>query len=75
MRKRLSAVGYSLGVIIDKPILELLHIDKDSESELVTGGDRLILEPVRAAGRRRRVAAATQHALATHKKLLEKLAK
>jgi len=38
MRKRLSAVGNSLGVIIEKPILELLHIDKDTELELSTDG-------------------------------------
>ncbi len=75
MRKHLSAVGNSLGIIIEKPILELLHIDKDTELELSTDGVRLILEPVRPAGHRRRVAAATKSALGTHKKLLDKLAK
>ncbi len=75
MRKHLSAVGNSLGIIIEKPILELLHIDKDTELELSTDGVRLILEPVRPAGHRRRVGAATKRALGTHKKLLEKLAK
>jgi antitoxin MazE len=74
VRKRLSAVGNSLGIIIEKPLLGLLHIDKDTELELSTDGERLILEPVRAAGRPR-VAAATQRALHTHKRLLEKLAK
>ncbi|MFO0760302.1 MAG: AbrB/MazE/SpoVT family DNA-binding domain-containing protein [Byssovorax sp.] len=75
MRKHLSAVGNSLGIIIEKPILELLHIDKDTELELSTDGVRLILEPVRPAGHRRRVAATTARALGTHKKLLEKPAK
>jgi antitoxin MazE len=75
MRKHLSAVGNSLGIIIEKPILELLHVDKDTELELSTDGVRLILEPVRPAGHRRRVAAATRGALGTHKKLLQKLAK
>ena len=75
MRKRLSAIGNSLGIIIEKPILELLHIDKDTELELSTDGARLILEPVRPGGHRRHVAAATRRALGTHKKLLEKLAK
>ena len=75
MRKRLSAVGNSLGIIIEKPILELLHIDKDTELELSTDGERLILEPVRAPGHKRRVAAAAKRAMGTHKLLLEKLAR
>ena len=75
MRKRLSTVGNSLGIIIEKPILELLHIDKDTELELSTDGERLILEPIRPEGHRRRVAASTRRALGTHKTLLEKLAK
>ena len=75
MRKHLSAIGNSLGIILEKPILELLHIDKDTELELSTDGVRLILEPVRPASHRRRVAAAAKRALGTHKKLLEKLAK
>jgi len=75
VRKRLSAVGNSLGIIIEKPILELLNIDKDTELELSTDGERLILEPVRPPGHRRRVAAAAKRALGTHKLLLEKLAR
>ena len=43
MRKRLSAIGNSLGVILEKPILELLGIDKDTELELSTDGERLIV--------------------------------
>ncbi len=72
---RLAAVGNSLGVILEQPILELLQIDRDTELELSTDGERLILEPVRPADHRRRVATSTQRALGTHKKLLEKLAK
>jgi|JI10StandDraft_1071094.scaffolds.fasta_scaffold146300_2 antitoxin MazE len=75
MRKHLSAVGKSLGIVIEKPILELPHIDKDTELELSTDGVRLIPEPVRRAGHRRPIAAATKRALGAHEKLLEKLAK
>ena len=75
MRKRLSTVGNSLGIIIEKPILELLQIDKETEFELSTDGERLILEPIRPAGHRLRVTASTKRALDSHKKLLEKLAK
>lgn len=75
MRKHLSVIGNSLGIIIEKSILELLHIDKDTELELSTDGERLILAPVHPASHQRRVAAATKRALGTHEKLLEKLAK
>ena len=48
MIKTLTAVGNSLGLIIDKPILELLGIDKDTLLEVKTDGEGLIIRPVRA---------------------------
>jgi antitoxin MazE len=47
MRKSLSAIGNSLGLVIEKPILELLGITRDTELEVTTDGTRLIIEPVR----------------------------
>lgn len=47
MRKSLSAIGNSLGLVIEKPILELLGITRDTELEITTDGTRLIVEPVR----------------------------
>jgi antitoxin MazE len=74
MRKKLSAIGNSLGLVIEKPILELLDIDRDTELDLRTDGERLIIEPIR--GRRTaRVKAAVQRAMATHDATLRKLAK
>lgn len=49
MRKNLSSIGNSLGIVIEKPILELLKITRDTEIEMSTDGERLILEPVRGA--------------------------
>lgn len=46
MRKKLSAIGNSLGIVIEKPILELLDIDRETEFEMTTDGRRLIIEPV-----------------------------
>ena len=46
MRKKLSAIGNSLGIVIEKPILDLLNIDRDTEMDVRTDGRRLILEPV-----------------------------
>ncbi|MGD8241104.1 MAG: AbrB/MazE/SpoVT family DNA-binding domain-containing protein [Armatimonadota bacterium] len=47
MRKRLTRIGSSLGVIIDKPILSLLKITPETELEIETDGRDLILRPVR----------------------------
>lgn len=73
MRKRLSAIGNSLGIIIEKPILELLGIDRDTDLEMRTDGERLIIEPVRPE-RRRRLADAAARVMTAHDETLRKLA-
>jgi antitoxin component of MazEF toxin-antitoxin module len=79
MRKHLSAIGNSLGLVIEKPILELLNITKDTELEVVTDGDRIIIEPVRSKAERdehqRRVTVAAKKITARHRELFAKLAK
>jgi antitoxin component of MazEF toxin-antitoxin module len=70
---KLSTIGNSLGVVIEKPILELLNIDRDTELELTTDGDRLIIEPVRE--RKRRVVAEARKRMAKHDSTFRKLAK
>lgn len=77
MRKSLSAIGNSLGLVIEKPILELLNITRDTELEVTTDGTRLIIEPVReleAEGRRGRVGAATKRVMKNHDRTLRRLA-
>jgi len=73
MRKKLSTIGNSLGVVIEKPILELLNIDKNTELEMTTDGSRLIIEPVRL--RTRRVLASAKKAMDSHDATFRKLAK
>lgn len=73
MKKKLSAIGNSLGVVIEKPILELLGIDRDTELELTTDGHRLIIEPVRQ--RRKKFTAAAKQVMDTHEETFRKLAK
>jgi antitoxin component of MazEF toxin-antitoxin module len=74
MRKRLSAIGNSLGLVIEKPILELLHIDRDTELDMTTDGERLIITPVQRQ-RRARVLAAAKRVMDAHDKTFRKLAK
>jgi antitoxin component of MazEF toxin-antitoxin module len=56
MSKRLTRSGNSLALVIDRPLLEALEIDADTELELSTDGDVLVVTPIRDGKRKRRVA-------------------
>ena len=73
MMKKLSAIGNSLGIVIEKPILELLDIDRETELEMTTDGQRLIIQPVRQ--RRKRVLASAKKIMDAHGKTFRKLAR
>jgi antitoxin MazE len=76
MVKRLQAVGNSSGIIIDKPVLELLRITHETELDVSTDGERLIITPIRSnQARARKVARAQARALAAHDRTFRKLAK
>lgn len=47
MVKTLSAIGNSFGLIIDRPLLELLGISRDTPLEIRTDGESLIVRPIR----------------------------
>jgi antitoxin component of MazEF toxin-antitoxin module len=53
MIKKLVRHGNSRALVIEKPILELLNIDEDTEIEVITDGDALIMRPVRPGTIRR----------------------
>ena len=76
MVKRLQAIGNSFGVIIDKPILELLRLTPDTSLEVSTDGERLIITPVRSTtDRKRRLERAQRRTLASHERTFRKQAK
>jgi antitoxin MazE len=75
MRKTLTTIGNSLGLIIDRPILELLHIDKDTPLEIETDGKALIIRPVAPEDRKAQVRDAAKRMMDAHDKTLHKLAK
>jgi antitoxin MazE len=56
MPKRLTRSGNSLALVIDRPLLEALEIDADTELELSTDGDVLVVTPVRNRKRKKRTA-------------------
>jgi len=75
MVKKLSAVGNSLGIIIERPILELLDITKDTPLEIKTDGDALIIRPVRKAPLMDRALASADRLMDAHEKTYRKLAR
>ena len=76
MSKRLQAIGNSAGIIIDKPILELLRITPDTELELKTDGQSLIITPVRESpSRAQRLAKVQSKVVRKHERTFRKLAK
>jgi len=48
MIKTLTPIGNSLGLIIDRPILNLLNIERDTALEITTDGQTLIIRPAHA---------------------------
>jgi antitoxin component of MazEF toxin-antitoxin module len=57
LSKKLIKHGNSLALIIDKPILDLLHITSDTPLELTSNGDAILVTPVRNKKSQRRLQA------------------
>ncbi|GAC1351868.1 MAG: AbrB family transcriptional regulator [Polyangiales bacterium] len=74
MIKKLSAVGNSLGLIIERPILDLLEITKDTHLEVKTDGEALIIRPLKRS-KKERLRESAKRLMAVHDATLKKLAK
>ncbi len=73
MVKTLTAIGNSLGLIIERPILDLLNIERDTKLEVRTDGEALIIRPIRE-DHRASVQRATERLMNQHDDTLRKLA-
>ena len=60
MTKTLIRHGNSLALVIDKPILEMLHISADTPLELTTNGDSLMVSPHRDNARQEKLRASLE---------------
>ena len=74
MIKTLSPHGNSAALIIDKALLEILHIDMDTPLEIVTDGESLIISPRRDKGGHDRIATALSKINSHHGGTLRRLA-
>lgn len=75
MQKNLTTIGNSLGIIIEKPILDLLGINKETLLEMKTDGKRLIIEPIKEIDKTEKIKNATRRVMKNHDKTLRELAK
>ncbi|MBN2711404.1 MAG: AbrB/MazE/SpoVT family DNA-binding domain-containing protein [Planctomycetes bacterium] len=55
MPKTLTKHGNSYALVIDKPILELLHITPETLLEMSTNGDALMISPIRDKKNQKRI--------------------
>lgn len=74
MTKHLTPHGNSAALVIDKPIMDLLHITMETALEITTDGRNLIISPVQDAGREPKFKAALSRVTAKHAKTLRRLA-
>lgn len=74
MVKHLTQHGNSAALIIDKAVLELLHITRKTPLELTTDGRNLIISPVTNAKRAARFRAALEAVNRRHRNTLKALA-
>jgi antitoxin component of MazEF toxin-antitoxin module len=75
MIKKLVSHGNSAALIIDKPILEILHVNMDTPLEITTDGRSLVISPVRDLRREKKFKSALAKVNKAHGATLGKLAR
>ncbi len=75
MVKTIRQIGNSYGIIIERPILDLLDIDPNTQLSVTTEGGALVLRPIRTrAEHKKRVREASARVGKIHEKSLKDLA-
>ena len=75
--KKLTPIGNSLAIVLPKPFLDQIGMDRDTEVEIASDGERIVLIPrlSKPKGKRARVSELIDEVLERHHTTLEKLAK
>jgi antitoxin MazE len=74
MLKKLTKIGNSVGVILDRPLLERLGLDESSEVEVSTDGSVILLSPKRDPRREARLKEVSDWMFDTYAGAFKKLA-
>lgn len=75
MIKHLQKHGNSQALVIDKPIMEALGIDGDTQLQVTVSGNSLVITPVNVGIGRERVLEAIEKLRPRYGEMLERLAK
>jgi antitoxin component of MazEF toxin-antitoxin module len=74
MRKRLTRTGNSVALVLDRPLLEAVGIEADTDVDVSTNGDVIVVTPVRAKKRARKLDAALEEINARYAGVFKRLA-
>lgn len=74
MVKKLSKHGNSLALVIDRSILDLLGINEETQLEISTDGEALVVAPVQDRKRRKKFEQALASSNERYGKALKRLA-
>jgi len=75
MIKKLTRQGNSTALIIDRQLMELMGIDRDSEVKVSVHGRKLVIEPLSDEERALKIKEIQQKALKKNAELFKRLAK
>ncbi len=76
VRKRIVRHGNSRAIVIEKAILELLHIDDETELEMTTDGRSLLIAPVESGEERSaRLRAISEQVMDENAELFDRLSR
>lgn len=74
MQKRLTKIGNSLGIVLDRPLLEKLGVDAETDLEVSTDGSVILISPVRSKRRDAKLKRVTERVFDAYAGAFKKLA-
>lgn len=75
MRKKLTRTGNSLALVLDRALLEQTGVNADTELEVSTDGEVIVISPVRKAARTARLRKVMDKAHARYAGVFRRLAR
>ena len=74
LNKKLTKHGNSLALVIDRPILDLLNIDEQTNLTISTDGQVLVISPTQSKARKKQFEKALANTNQKYGKMLKRLA-
>lgn len=75
MIKRLTRTGNSLAIVLDKPLLEQMGVDENTDLEISTDGHAIVITPVGDETRARKFKKAVERVNEQYEGLFRRLSK